>query len=71
MLGSPITGAFRNPMALRALHELRKYINYLIATEQIDEQTRIVVEIPRDSNLDDNNRKMGLDGIPVKKKTRK
>ena len=57
MLGSPITGAFRNPMALRALHELRKYINYLIATEQIDEQTRIVVEIPRDSNLDDNNKR--------------
>lgn len=57
MLGSPKTGAFKNPMAMRALHELRKYINYLIATEQIDEQTRVVVEIPRDSNLEDNNKR--------------
>jgi len=55
MLGSPKTGAFKNPMAMRALHELRKYINYLIATEQIDEQTRIVVEIARE--LDDNNKR--------------
>ncbi|MBS1641624.1 MAG: hypothetical protein JST94_08040 [Bacteroidetes bacterium] len=61
MLGSPKTGAFKNPMALRALHELRKYINYLIATEQIDEQTRIVVEIPRESNLDDSNRRWAWD----------
>lgn len=57
MLGSPKTGAFKNPMAMRALHELRKYINYLIVTEQIDEETRIVVEIPRDSNLEDNNKR--------------
>lgn len=57
MLGTPYTGAFKNPMAMRALHELKKFINYLIATEQIDEQTRIVLEIPRDSNLDDNNRR--------------
>jgi len=57
MLGTPQTGAFKNPMALRALHELKKYVNYLIATEQIDEQTRIVVEIPRDSNLDDSNKR--------------
>ena len=59
MLGSPKTGAFKNPMAMRALHELRKYINYLIATEQIDEQTRIVVEIARE--LDDSNKRWAWD----------
>ena len=59
MLGSPKTGAFKNPMALRALHELRKYINYLIATQQIDEQTRIIVEIARE--LDDSNKRWAWD----------
>jgi|GEM_PF-158577 len=59
MLGSPKTGAFKNPMAMRALYELKKYINYLIATEQIDEQTRIVIEIARE--LDDNNKRWAWD----------
>ncbi len=59
MLGSPKTGAFKNPMAMRALHELRKYINYLIATEQVDEQTRIVIEVARE--LDDNNKRWAWD----------
>ncbi len=50
LLGSPKTGAFKNPMAMRALHELRKLVNYLIKTDQIDEQTRIVVELARELN---------------------
>jgi CRISPR-associated endonuclease Csn1 len=50
LLGSPKTGAFKNPMAMRALHELRKLVNYLITTDQIDEQTRIVVELARELN---------------------
>lgn len=59
LLGSPKTGAFKNPMAMRALHELRKYINYLITTDQIDVQTRIVVEVARE--LDDNNKRWAWD----------
>ncbi|HWZ21235.1 MAG TPA: HNH endonuclease domain-containing protein, partial [Cytophagaceae bacterium] len=50
MLGSPKTGAFKNPMAMRALHELRKLMNYFIATGQIDEETRIIVEVARELN---------------------
>jgi CRISPR-associated endonuclease Csn1 len=50
LLGSPKTGAFKNPMAMRALHELRKLVNYLIKTDQIDEHTRIVVELARELN---------------------
>lgn len=49
-LGSPKTGSFKNPMAMRALHELRKLINYMIETNQIDSDTWIVVEVARELN---------------------
>lgn len=49
-LDSPQTGSFKNPMAMRALHELRKLINYLIETGQIDSDTRVVVEVARELN---------------------
>ncbi len=49
-LGSPKTGSFKNPMAMRTLHELRKLMNYLIETKQIDNETRIVVEVARELN---------------------
>ncbi|GLU56694.1 hypothetical protein Dfri01_61550 [Dyadobacter frigoris] len=49
-LGSPKTGSFKNPMAMRTLHELRRLMNYMIETNQIDSDTRIVVEVARDLN---------------------
>ena len=49
-LGSPKTGSFKNPMAMRTLHELRKLVNYMIVTNQIDSDTRIVVEVARELN---------------------
>lgn len=49
-LGSPQTGAFKNPMAMRTLHELRKLINFMIVSNQIDSETRVVVEVARDLN---------------------
>lgn len=49
-LGSPKTGSFKNPMAMRTLHELRKLLNYMIETDQIDSETRVVVEVARDLN---------------------
>lgn len=49
-LGSPKTGSFKNPMAMRSLHELRKLMNYMIETNQIDNETRVVVEVARDLN---------------------
>jgi CRISPR-associated endonuclease Csn1 len=49
-LQSPKTGSFKNPMAMRTLHELKKLINYMIACGKIDDDDRIVVEIARDLN---------------------
>lgn len=49
-LGSPKTGSFKNPMAMRTLHELRKLINFMIESNQIDSETRVVVEVARELN---------------------
>jgi CRISPR-associated endonuclease Csn1 len=50
LLGSPKTGAFKNPMAMRALFELKKLVNYLLAKGNIEQDTRIVVEVARELN---------------------
>ena len=47
-LGSPMVSSIRNPMAMRALHQLRKVINELIKHEIIDENTRVNIEMSRD-----------------------
>lgn len=49
-LQSPKTGSFKNPMAMRTLHELKRLMNYLIKTVKIDEDDRVVVELARDLN---------------------
>jgi CRISPR-associated endonuclease Csn1 len=59
MLGSPKTGAFKNPMAMRTLYELRKLVNYYIITGQIDEETRVVVEVGRE--LNDTNKRWAIE----------
>jgi len=46
-LGSPITSSVRNPMAMRALHQLRLVINELIKNGLIDTNTKINVEMSR------------------------
>ncbi len=58
-LGSPKTGSFKNPMAMRTLHELRKLINYMIETNQIDQETRMVVEVARE--LNDSNKRWAIE----------
>ena len=57
-LGSPepISKGFKNPMALKTMHKLKKLINYLIQIGKIDKDTRIVIEIARELN-DANKRK--------------
>ncbi len=50
LLESPVIGAFKNPMAMRTLHQLRKLVNYLTKERVVDEETRIVVETARDLN---------------------
>lgn len=49
-LNSPVTGAFKNPMAMRTLHKLRKLVNHLLLTGKIEEDTKVVVELSRDLN---------------------
>lgn len=56
---SPKTAAFKNPMAYKTLYKLRDVVNYLIETEKIDEDTRIVVEIARD--LNDSNKRWAIE----------
>ena len=50
LLGSPVIGSFRNPMAMKVLHQLRRLVNGLIEKGLIDEDTRIVVETARELN---------------------
>lgn len=58
-MGSPKTGSFKNPMAMRTLQELKKLLNYLIETHQIDTETRIVVEVGR--QLNDANKRWAIE----------
>ena len=50
LLGSPVIGALKNPMAMRVLHTIRKQVNALLKNGLIDEETRIVVETARELN---------------------
>lgn len=47
-LGSPMVSSVKNPMAMRALHQLRKLINELLKQDVIDENTKINIEMSRD-----------------------
>jgi len=58
ILGSPLTSSIKNPMAMRALHQLRKVLNALIVEGQIDESTRIHIEMARE--LNDANKRKGI-----------
>ncbi|PVD49890.1 hypothetical protein DC498_22880 [Terrimonas sp.] len=58
-MGSPKTGSFKNPMAMRTLQELKKLLNYLIETNQIDSDTRVVVEVAR--QLSDSNKRWAIE----------
>jgi len=52
LLGNPepISKGFKNPMALKTLYKLKYLLNYLLQTNQIDENTKVVVEIARELN---------------------
>lgn len=66
-LSSPKTGSFKNPMAMRTLYELRKLMNYLIETNQIDSDTRIVVEVARE--LNDANKRWAIEAWQKQRET--
>jgi CRISPR-associated endonuclease Csn1 len=52
----PPSKGWKNPMAMRTLHELRHLLNYLLKIGKIDKDTKIVVEMARELN-DANKRK--------------
>ncbi|SDH72818.1 CRISPR-associated endonuclease Csn1 [Flavobacterium omnivorum] len=58
VLGSPLISSIKNPMAMRALHQLRKVLNALIVEGQVDEKTRIHIEMARE--LNDANKRKGI-----------
>ncbi len=60
-LGSPepISKGFKNPMALKTLHKLKKLINYLLEINKVDDDTKIVIEIARE--LNDANRRKAIE----------
>lgn len=66
----PPSNGFKNPMAMRTLYQLRYLINYLLANEKIDENTRIVIEIARELN-DKNYRKAYTSWIKDKEQENK
>lgn len=51
-LGDPLppSKGFKNPMAMRTMHELKKLVNYLLKIEKIDCDTKIIIEIARELN---------------------
>ncbi len=55
-LGSPRTSSIRNPMAMRALHQLRHVVNQLLKEKIIDTKTEVHIEYARELN-DANKRK--------------
>lgn len=56
LLGSPMTNAVRNPMAMRSLHEVRKVVNNLILEGVVSPSTEVHIEYARELN-DANKRK--------------
>lgn len=50
VLGSPRTGAVRNPMAMRTMFQLRRLVNQLLREGKITPQTKINVEMTRELN---------------------
>ncbi len=58
LLPSPRINSIRNPMAMRALHQLRVVINELIREGKVCQDTRVHIEMARE--LNDANRRKGL-----------
>jgi len=50
VLGSPLISSIKNPMAMRALHQLRKVLNSLIQDGLVDTKTKVHIELARELN---------------------
>jgi CRISPR-associated endonuclease Csn1 len=69
VLGSPLVSSIKNPMAMRALHQMRKVLNQLILRGEIDTKTKVHIELARELN-DANKRKAIQDFQNENKKKR-
>jgi CRISPR-associated endonuclease Csn1 len=69
VLGSPLISSIKNPMAMRALHQLRKLLNALIIEGLVDTKTKVHIELARELN-DANKRKAIQDFQNENKKKR-
>lgn len=49
-LGSPATDSIKNPMAMRALYQLKHLVNYLISEGKINERDKVILETSRHLN---------------------
>ncbi len=56
LLGSPVTGSIKNPMAMKTLHQLKKLVNQLLEDGVIDKNTTIRIELARE--LNDSNKRL-------------
>ncbi len=54
----PPSKGWKNPMAMRTMHELRNLMNYLLEEGKIDQETKIVVEMARE--LNDTNKRWAI-----------
>lgn len=61
LLGSPMTNAVRNPMAMRSLHEVRKVVNSLIKEGVVSPATEVHIEYARE--LNDANKRKAINDI--------
>jgi CRISPR-associated endonuclease Csn1 len=57
-LPSPEIPALNNPLVLRTMHSLKKLVNSLIKDKQIDENTKITIELA--GELNDKNKRLAL-----------
>lgn len=55
---NPPSKGWKNPMAMRTMHELRKLINFLLSEGKISSDTKIVIEMARE--LNDANRRWAI-----------
>jgi CRISPR-associated endonuclease Csn1 len=55
---NPPSKGWKNPMAMRAMYELRKFVNYLLDQNKIDCDTKVVVEMARE--LNDTNKRWAI-----------
>nr|WP_315176621.1 type II CRISPR RNA-guided endonuclease Cas9 [uncultured Flavobacterium sp.] len=69
VLGSPLISSIKNPMAMRALHQLRKVLNTLIIEGLVDEKTRVHIELARE--LNDANKRKAIQDFQKENQTKK